>query len=561
MPIHTIGIANEQARKKRNALLISLENLQADNSDEAKQQARLALNELLLSLHEEYGKQVTSRHPLFVPLYEVSLPAVAHALNQLNSDQKHALFSKGDTTIDSWRLRQIDVLIQLTADIRQKTWASFIQSRQENGFTHFFADLKDSRHNALGSEWTLKNGLLSVTVAGMTNPQTATEIHQLLDEKLGQKPWYEKPTELATSKKYLVNFKTLGKNKDNKAVDPVILIKGIDGRLKVLCGQRFDGSYAFPGGMNESNVTQTCIDELIEECFSGALFAKSSPSALALDKQSLEQEKIIKHLFLALLSAEKASCPDDKDPLYTEKFQSFSMTFNRIARQISDAVHGSSYPEESEASADIDSAAQRIARMATAPTFTSAQIIQRLIQSIEEDDEMDKGKKPSFIAAIRRELYKSLLNPQYEKLVQFVKDNMHKEPLVPNDTDPRNTNFSHMATNPLEMVIDEEAATAFFTDECCLSFSAGDDLGSVAFRDIDEFSRHVVKTPGKEHYTYSDHSVLLLNAITRAVTRGELTLTDTISQQLSVISETNLGKEFELEHLVTQQLPAGHPVM
>lgn len=174
--------------------------------------------------------------------------------------------------------------------------------RERDGYAQFLFDLKDPKYNQKGTHWSLTTGLLNITPEGLRDRNTLAEVEAIYHGLLSERSWCQRPNsvvpqalevssnpaQLPDGKGYGVSIKLLGKNGANSAVDPVLLLQANDGSLKVLMIKRFDGSRAFPGGMQESNVLNTCIQELLEEVFSDDLFAQESATAQAIHEQKTQ---------------------------------------------------------------------------------------------------------------------------------------------------------------------------------------------------------------------------------------------------------------------------------
>lgn len=77
------------------------------------------------------------------------------------------------------------------------------------------------------------------------------------------------------------------------------------------------------------------------------------------------------------------------------------------------------------------------------------------------------------------------------------------------------------------------------TDQCALTFGAGDDIGNVQLRDIDVFCGNITSTdtnPGSAvQGAYSDHASFVLNSLALGLENGDLILTDALSNQIQTI--------------------------
>ncbi len=467
---------------------------------------RASFYELLDAI--ESPKGVSKGHTMF-SAEKLSLETMVQVLNDIEPKYRAFLFSikpeqLTENQLTSNTLTTILKLNKLALAIQNNLTKKLIEDRKKDGFVHFIADLKDKRYNQTHETWSLKNGLLRVDKAHLKDKTTIEEIHQFLgkDDVFGKKTWYEKPTLHNNLNLYQVKFKSLGKQV-NKAVDPVFILRAKDGSLKVLCGSRHDDSLAFPGGMNESNVINTCINELLEECFSGDLFIKDSGTETLINQQKDKITQIKETMldtFLHQLSLhDKPSSGDEnfvsKMKRFIEEQDTLKALFNKLETTFN--------PKK----------------------MTVAQYICQFIEAIEQS-KIDEGKIPPLVAHIKCDLYKQFLSTHYEDFSQFVKTKMHREPLEMNMSDPRNTDLGAMYTNPLEAILDESELTSYMAQQCALKFGEGDDLGKVKYRPIERLG-----VDG-----YSDHPKLLVDAINRGLQRGEITLTSQVLEQLNTIA-------------------------
>jgi hypothetical protein len=339
--------------------------------------------------------------------------------------------------------------------------------------------------------------MLHVDHEHFQNDITRSEIHALLNQKLGDKPWYEKPQDVPSTNHYGLAIKTLGKNGINAAVDPIFLVQNSEGKVRVLSGQRpVCHEYCLPGGMNESTVIHTCVSELLEECFSGALFEPEEQSSNLLDENINN---------ISELNAYIASfCPNELKAELTEL------------------------------STDV----------------TASQAVQHAMRLIQEST-LDEGKKAPLIAKIKCKLYQEKLPVQFEQFYHFVRQHIDQtQEHVVNGSDPRNTDAAYMTTKPLPGFLKQHDMDEII-DQCALTFSAGDDIGNVQLRDIDVFCGNITSTdtsPGSlEQGAYSDHASFVLNSLALGLEKGSLVLTDALSHQIQTIiaNHPNLDIRFD----------------
>lgn len=445
------------------------------------------------------------------------------ALKELDVAEAALLFNTKKMHFTAVMLKQLRdfhrVLNTLATKLQEKKFADLNITRQEIGMQHFFADLKDPRHDRDGTGWTMRRGLLTIFPTHFQNETTQQQIHAYLNhnEQLGKKVWYEKPEntdpDLEIASTYGINIKTLGMNGKNPAVDPLFIIRGKDGEIMVLCGTR-RGGYALPGGMQEAKVKETCINELLEECFSGTMFEPDSATAKkfnAIDLDDYERNEsaivtIQNHLY-------KGEPPKEGEYDYETKLAAHFQELKESLR-IAEGLANSQ-----------------------APSLSNSNYLLDVIKQIQSSNKIKDGDRASLIAHLKCEFYKTYLPTQYQRFEKMVNERMHTAELVMNKSDPRNTDLAYMCTTPVELVIDEEALTKFFENECDLIFGAGDDLEKVQYRPIDVFAKNI--TDNKVG-AYSDHASLMIQAIQHSIARGELVIDHKLVEQIKTIAQNNL---------------------
>ncbi len=370
--------------------------------------------------------------------------------------------------------------------------SQLMQLRAIHGFNHFIFDLKDSRHNSQNEGWFLTNGMLHVEHSQFQNDIIKAQVHALLNETLSDRPWYQIHSDgPSINTQYGIAIKTLGKNGINSAVDPILLLQDRDGKVSVLSGQRpVCNEYCLPGGMNESTVINTCVSELLEECFSGDLFEPNAASSIELNSNVSNITKL--NAFI------KNLCPAELRDGFTAL---------------------------------------------TTTDVLASKAIQNAIEHIQRSP-LDAGKKAPLIAKIKCELYRNYLISQYNKFSDFIDQHIDQtQKNVVNGSDPRNTDAAYMETKPLPGFLDKDTFIDYVTHECALNFGAGDDLGNVKLRDIDVFCGEITSTgtasSSPKQGTYSDHASLVLSAIALGLESDRLTLTDALSHQIKTIIENH----------------------
>lgn len=418
---------------------------------------------------------------------------MSHNADGLFSKKRPLAQLQEEQTLEDTKINQmVATLTQVSAQFKTIKFDQLQQQRETNGFNHFIFDLKDPAHNANGEGWSLHNGMLHVDYTHFKNTTTTTQVHDFLNNKLGDRPWFQSPNGSNNlNGHYNIDIKTLGKNGVNAAIDPILLLQGNDGSVGVLSGQRpVCNEYCLPGGMNESTVINTCITELLEECFSGALFEPNAASSERLDVLStniVDLNKYIEDLCPSELKESIASLPATAIP----------------------------------ASIAVQNALERI-----------------------QNSELDAGKKAPLIAKIKCKLYEKYLPEQYIKFAQFINDNIDQtQANVLNASDPRNTDAAYMETKPLPIFLDKQVFIEYVTNECALNFKAGDDLGNVKVRDITVFCGQIASTgmpsDSEQQGAHCDHASLVLDSIALGVESKRLTLTNALTHQIQSIIDNH----------------------
>ncbi|MDF1684239.1 MAG: hypothetical protein P1U36_06235 [Legionellaceae bacterium] len=398
-----------------------------------------------------------------------------------DSDSKRSRHGASPEEIE----KTVGILNEISEQFKTMKFDQLAQQRAAHGFNHFVFDLKDPSHNSQGNGWSLNNGMLHVDHTHFQNDITRSEIHALLNQKLGDRPWYQIPSNETNISNYGIAIKTLGKNGLNSAVDPILLVQETAGKVSVLSGQRpVCHEYCLPGGMNESTVINTCVSELLEECFSGALFEPGEKSSRLLNESTDNISEL--NAYISTL------CPEELK------------------------THIAELPTD----------------------MTASNAVQNAMGYIQESA-LDEGKKAPLIAKIKRTIYQERLPEQFARFFNFVNQHIDQtQDHVVNGSDPRNTDAAYMETKPLPGFIKIHEMDAI-TNQCALTFGAGDDLGNVRLRDIDVFCGHIVSTGNEpnsqQQGTYSDHASLVLHSVALGLERGDLILTDELSHQIQTI--------------------------
>lgn len=388
--------------------------------------------------------------------------------------------------------------------------------------TYFYAQFKtdavESRFEALkgsliaqnpeladniNQSFTLKDGVLSIPSEMLQNAAISTRLNAFIEEGLVEADWYQKfdPNAQAVIElhqflqsmaiDYGTDLKGLGVNGMNKAVDPVVLIQD-EGALKILSIQRFDGSVALPGGMveNKNKVKGTCVDEILEECFSGSLFKddQANPSSMAIDRVNIELS-ILQNTILDILKFTSENMPP---VLFDGMKADLSSSQNiRLVLKNLDKIYGKDKIEH---------------------------------QRVQLKCELFKRLLPEKWALFHDSLDGKLTSLDFGDAIPC------QNGFIPNLSDPRNTNSAVMFTKPFGGVFTRDYLIKL-AENCALEYEAGDDASAVAFRDLCEFSPSV-------KMCYSDHLKIVLSTIAIKLESDDLVLTDGLMKQIDLIEST-----------------------
>lgn len=479
--------------------------------------ARAGLQSLLYHLNEKPAPKQTMH------FHQSEHRQLATALNHLDATHKEFLFNDPSVSVTPNYLKQLfsfDSTLQALAKYLKAIKFDALQaSRDKKGMQHYLIDLKDSRHDRIGLGWSMQRGLLAIQPQYFKNKTTQSEIHDYLSdiEQLGNKSWYEKPEDRNPSDDlslYDISIKTLGKNGINPAVDPIFILKTKQGTLKVLCGTR-QGGYALPGGMQEASVKETCINELLEECFSGALFEPDSNSEAKLNAVTLT--------------------PEERN-VFTQKVIQHTLYQGQAPKQVADNYEKLNQQHL----ARLAKASQQAVSLVDIPNhdLNNSQYLSSVINHIRTSTELKEGEKAPIIAHLKCEYYKTYLSKQYKRFQTMVTEKMHTRNRRLNLSDPRNTNYAYMYTTPVDLIIDENELTQFLEKECDLIFGAGDDLAKVQYRPIDVFANNITD---EQVGVYSDHASLVIETIRLGIQRGELVVDTALLAQIKTITDNNVN--------------------
>jgi hypothetical protein len=387
----------------------------------------------------------------------------------------------------------IPILKDLAVAAQTIAMNQFQMKRNELGFQGFIADLRDARHNVLGHNWNLTNGMLTVR----SNANFA-EVDEYLTEKLSNVPWFtpcspDNSSKIQSVMNYGYPFKMLGKYGANPAVDPALFLANTDEPVKVLAIIRADQTRALPGGMQEAAVKKTCINELLEECFSGNFFKENSISSHIIDAEGYWSQFNEDQQLSALL---------EKVILATKQLSNAQK--NSLIEAIS-----SNEPDE-----------------------TRSALIRRICQKIENlpDEQPIFGscQRAQVLAHVRVGLYEVACPQQYAQMKNLLEERMHSESRVVNQTDPRNTDYAWMETTVVNMAVDSNLIEQLKNYGLELEGGAGDDATNSHFPTLEEFCCSQQNAP------YSDHASLVLNALANVIENNLLVSTNLLEQCRSI---------------------------
>lgn len=406
-------------------------------------------------------------------------------------------------------------LYELAKEFQKKSLENLIENRHQHGFQHFIADLKDESFEAEG--WSLKKGLLTVHLP-LVNPKKIFEIQEFINTKLGKYPWFklDMPRDFQMSPhSYHIPLKTLGAFGPNKAVDPILFVVEPSGRLNILAIRRFDGVRALPGGMLERNVVQTCLNELLEEVFSGDLFKLGSDSARLIDTKFKTNPLAFKVDVIKLIQA--------AEPSYSKSFRPHLAKLMDMIEHIDEPI----------------------------PSVLLNQILRELSKA--NFPQVDSTELSQIQTHIKCDVYKQCCEEQYSQFKARLEANLAENrqfvykgcgEFILNVTDPRNTDIAYMVTVPLPMVVDAEFIHSLSALGLGITAtSAGDDAIAADIIPLEEFC-------SGEHMPYSDHATLVLHVLADLVSNSKLVLTDGLKAQVEKIHENfilaNMDSMFNL---------------
>ena len=388
---------------------------------------------------------------------------------------------------------------------------TLLLTREHLGFQAFIFDLKETSNNLTGSNWNFTNGMLTALPEADPN-----EINEFLKSKLSDKPWFQAtpPSDLTIQSPihYGYAFKVLGKYGANLAVDPTLFLMNDKQPLKLLAIIRPDGTRALPGGMMESNVKKTCIDELLEECYSGNFFKEGARTSDIIDATGYWE-----------------SFPAD------QKLPLLAATVIRQTKQLSpvqQAIVQEAIQEGISASSEKPSA-----------------LIRRVCQKIEElpdtPPQFGACQRAQALAHLRVGLYEKACPAQYGELRAMLNSHMLIGDQIANLSDPRNTDMAWMETRAVSMTVNSTIMEDLRRFGLEPEGGAGDDAKDSHFPTLQAFCCN-----NEAHRPYSDHASLVLRAIADEIRRG-LDVNSIILKQFKTIAV-----DFEAKLPQNERLPA-----
>lgn len=409
-----------------------------------------------------------------------------------------------------------DYIIQLSKRAAALDFQDLLKSRKENGFQHFFLDLKNEA-DASGEGWAFSGGLLTVK-----DPHNTEQIMDFLESKLGHHEWFQTRQNLEELKSqgktietpelpegvesYTQQFKSLGYWGENPAMDVGTFLLEEDGSISVQVIVRpHDHKYALVGGMidkdfhrQKSAVLEKCFQEFIEELYSNDLFAEGSETLKR--TRSFKQSDISNAMQRVLAYPEFNALNLSKSRL-KEIFNQPNMSF--------------------------------ISRMNEIDTE-----IKKIKQFRSEDLEI-------FLVRIKCRLYQELFPEQYNAMIEFLMDNLSSMPETTNESDPRNTQAAFMTTTPHYFCLDRKKL-AEFQQSWYVSAKGGDDAVSVKILRLEDLF---------DNPMYSAHGRILLEMLADFAKLNPLiSKNPVLEQQLNSIDQKLTQRELT-ELQITQQDP------
>lgn len=431
---------------------------------------------------------------------------------------------------------------------QQSQYTNLLLNRAEKGFSQFITDLAGVNEKEKMKEFEIRErddrkwkirttdlkgnqikGGAFIELGADATEKDVTEVNAFMGRYLGDKPWFAKydttnqskdvensrPNVSKNTKKLqektsvLEKLKTLGKNGENKAVDPILFVIDKDGVIKVLAGKRPTSEYALPGGMNESTVKKTCRDEFLEETCGGSLFK---------DKESATS-KIA-------------------DKLRDESFLNFKKKFDLSISSFQTEVK---YAKSGKIASIIEELRDKLILSGGKTTITDfLDEFEIKLQELVGKKEIQQADVGHYLIRLKCNLYEKLCPDEYQRFEKFIDSRLEvSSKQVVNQSDPRNTGHSYMTTIPVVGIMNEVELESEIK-KFGLEFIAGDDLVGPGLKTLDEF----LKNP------YSDHASLILNALAEKIEKKEFIPTSDQLQQLTVlINNANLRAKSTEEKL------------
>lgn len=365
-------------------------------------------------------------------------------------------------------------------------------NRRKSIFSAYISDLRDidDTDQFVTNGYKLKNGRLIIDL----NKVDHIKMQRIISEwmKKLKKSWFNTsyPLEqIIAPKNYNANFKVLGKFGANLAVDIVLFTTNSKNELKILSILRDDDmrTPAIPGGFNESDVLNTCIQELLEECFSNALFEKKSISNNLINK-TIKKYTLINNLKSTL-------------KLFEQKlnYKIISSLLNLLTE-----ITNNKSPSE---------------------------ITTIFLNELKKQTSNNKN----ILAKFKCALYQITLPEQFALFKQFIINNGIIGAQELSSTDERNTNLAWVETQAVRFILNEQKCLNIFHN-CGLELSGGDDATKTKLVPVLDFCTN-------QKQPFALHAFLVLRDLARILEDGKISLPkDFVINLKEKIKRQNLDK-------------------
>ncbi|MDF1758240.1 MAG: hypothetical protein P1U74_08090 [Legionellaceae bacterium] len=311
--------------------------------------------------------------------------------------------------------------------------------------------------------------------------------------KNDNREWFKntKPDgEIISPASFKANFKLLGAYGENKTVDALMYVSYPTGELKILAIKRNDDceSLAIPGGFDETNVIDSCINELLEECFSKKMFADHSISSIYLDESETSSPLSIdfKQRLISIIENNSANLTSEN--------------LNYIINEV------------------------HVLSDTTLPSRCVLDLINLVFNFIKSN--ASKTIALQDISKLKCSIYKEFLPVQYERLEKFVIENGNVGPRELCYTDSRNTNLAWISTKTVQFHLKENDFLELL-NECGLELSGGDDAKSASLVSIIDFCTG-------ENRRHSFHSFLVMRGLAKLIEDRKIMLNADLMKCLEI---------------------------